>query len=249
MEPPPPGVCFIDTCIILNKILGEDLFRTEKFFNDMREVGIGCYISPSVDKECDEKITTTLNYIGDSLKIIFQGGLKYYIEKQGRDENSIITREDIRLLERVFIECYVRGVLRAPARRIEELIITFIESKLKNGEQVSLKELIVQLTTEIFSLSNELKDKYDDLELMHSPEILRSIEDADPVQSAQIQLRFKGIGLADAKHLSSMRVFERKNNIKTVFVTSDYGILNNKINLQNTFNITCSNPLYAVHNF
>jgi len=71
METPSMGVCFIDTCIILNKILDEDSYRTNKFFNDVKNTGIDCYITPSVQEECEKKINTTLDYIGASLRTIF----------------------------------------------------------------------------------------------------------------------------------------------------------------------------------
>jgi len=118
-----------------------------------------------------------------------------------------------------------------------------------NNEEISIRDLRIQLTTEILSLSNELRDRYDNFELIRSPKIQYPSDEADPAISAKIQINIRNTHYSDAEHLSSMHVFERNNNIKTVFVTSDYGILNYKINLQNEFAITCSNPLYAVHNF
>jgi len=162
---------------------------------------------------------------------------------------SKIVKEDLILLERIFIECYLKEVLKSPARNLENHVVNFIEFKFKKGEEFTLEELILQLTNEILILGNVLKDKYDDFELMSSPKIRFSEEKADPIETIKISQLSRSIDLDDATHLSSMKVFEKENDVKAVFVTSDYGILNYKIDLNNKFNIKCSNPLYAVHNF
>lgn len=245
----PIGALFLDTCILLNRILGEDINRTKKLFTDMNKKDVLCFLSESVDIECNVKIMNTINFIGATLRDFFIGALQYLLSEKGRNIDDVFEDKDIKLIEDIFITIQDSDVLSTPARNIEEHIIQVTERKIENGEKFSFRELVIGMTTEILRLSNMLQDKYENIFLLKKPEVKIYSERPDPNIVSRIDDSNKYIHSPDTVHLASVYRYKEKEGQNVVFVTVDNGILRNRNMLHRKFQLIVSDPLYAIHKF
>lgn len=242
----PIGAFFLDSCILLNKVLGENPQRTKKLFEDMRNYDIECNLSTSVYGECDAKITSTIDYIGNFFRVVFEGTFGYLLEQQSRTTEDQFQKKDILLVQNIFRDIRrQRAILNTPAKSLEEFIVHVAENKIKRGEAFTFKELILGLTLEVMRLTNTLNDRFENLFLVKKPKlnIYTDIPDSELVD----QLKENGIHEPDNVHLASSKHYEEKTGNKTVFVTDDNRILKRFYYLQNQLGITTSDPLYAIH--
>ena len=242
----PIGALFLDSCILLNRILGENPQRTTKLFHDMFTEDIECFLSTSVYGECDRKITQTIDYIGGSFRGIFQGAFGFLLEGQNRTVDDTFQQSDILLIQNIFRNIVGQDeVLNTPSSILEEFIVHVAESRLKKGEIFSFKDLVLGLTLEIMRLTNTLNDKYENLFLLKNPKL--NIFTDLPNSSLISELLNAGIHEPDNIHLASSKEYENKTSNKTVFVTDDNGILRKMDYIKNRWGIRCSDPLYAIH--
>jgi len=242
----PIGTFFLDSCILLNRVLGENPKRTKKLFDDMSDHAIECYLSTSVYGECEAKIISTIDYIGNFFRVVFQGAFGYLLEQQSRTTDDQFQKKDILLVQNIFRDIgRQEGVLTTPAKSLEEFIVHVAENKLESGEAFTFKELILGLTLEAMRLTNTLNDRFENLFLVKKPKlnVYSDIPNSDLVD----QLKDNGIHEPDNDHLASSKFYEEKTSHKTVFVTDDNGVLKRMYYLQNRMGITTSDPLYAIH--
>jgi len=160
--------CFIDTNIIIDAILNLSDYRIMKFFRDIENNKINCYITKTVKEESEVKIEETLNYFGNVLKEYSEKSLLYIFEQEGLNEDSTITTRSILLLEKFFNTIYAqRNVLKGPVRILEDMLIKFIEAKLQSNIDITIKLIIERLISELLKFSVSLRNKYDDFLLDH----------------------------------------------------------------------------------
>lgn len=245
----PIGALFLDSCILLNKILGEDPHRTSKLFEDMESKNVLCFLSSSVDQECNDKITNTINFIGGTLRDFFKGALNYNLQKQGRNLDNIFEHKDLMIIEEIFMYLYNSDALKGPSRSLEEHMVEVVENKINSGEIFSFNQLILEITSEIIRLTNTLQDNYENIFLLVNPSVHIYLESPDQVTIEQIAKLHNDIHYPDTVHLASVIKYQQLENKKAVFVSTDYGIINHKYMLHNKFGLYCSDPLYAIHNF
>ncbi|MCW4050493.1 MAG: hypothetical protein NWE89_12245 [Candidatus Bathyarchaeota archaeon] len=243
------GAFFLDTCILLNRVLGEDTSRTNKLFNDMGNNDALCWLSESVDIECNVTIMKTINFIGDTLRDFFIGALEYLLSYQDRTMNDKFTNKDIELIEEIFITIQDSDVLKTPSRNLEEHIIHIAEDKLNKNEDFTFNELIINITTEILTLTNSLQDRYENIFLIVKPKVAVYRERPDSTKVTQINNSHRDIHNPDTVHLASVIKYKEKENKDAIFVTVDNGMLKNRYMLRNRFDIVVSDPLYAIHKF
>lgn len=241
------GAFFLDACIILNRVFSEDVNRTKKLFDDMNKKSILCYLSESVDTQCNIKIINTVNYIGDTLRQFLIGALQYLLKQQNRNLDDLFENNDIDIIEEVFITIYEDYELKATAKSLEEHIINIIENKIKNGEAFSFSNLIISITMEILRLSNLIQDRYENMFLMIKPKINIYEEKPDSKIVIDINENYHNINSPETIHLASVFKYEEKEKNKAVFITVNNEILKSRVSLNKKYKIIVSDPLYAIH--
>lgn len=248
-------VFFIDSCIIFNRILEEDITRTNKFFNDVTENRIKCYVNESVKNECDIKIDDTFNFLINTLKNALRGSFLEHFRRQRRDENSELSYDDIKLLEQIFINRYYipryggqrrwfRRPLISTVKSVENFVAIFLEKELDNNEVITLLTFFKNITDELMKYEIEVREKYEDIE--------EEFYDLEYINEPVSPMLFQGLTQhdlhrSDCIHLLAMSIYSTKNSLNSIFVTGDYGILRQKYILKSGYNIMCSNPLYAIN--
>lgn len=243
----PLGAFFLDSCILLNRVLEEDVNRTAKLFRDMRNHPVLCYLSESVDTECNIKIMKTIDFIGDTLRDFFKGALKYLLSNANRSLDDVFTSDDINLIEEIFITIKDTDVLRTPARNLEEHIINVAENKLNENDDFTFNDLLISITTEVLRLSNILQDKYENIFLLRTPEVLIYNENPDPHLVTRIYDSHRDIHHPDTVHLASVIKYKEEESQNAIFITADNGILRHRNLLKGRFSLIVSDPLYAIH--
>ena len=248
----PTGCFFLDSNIAISEILKENNPRISKFKSDSRKNKICCYISDSIKNEVNDKVTTTINYLGNVVKTMIQLRLEESRRNRGINLNVPITTEDIHLLEDVFSSFHqaikrTNGSLQTPISVIEEWTITFLAEKLDSGTPIDIHNFILQLTMKLLDTTSDIQNMYDDLiEFQNS---FLTIKNIVPNPTTVISLNTLGLHKPDDYHVASAYSHQQTNSQYVVFVTFDYKtILKKRYDVRNAgFSIKCSDPLYAIH--
>lgn len=246
---------FLDSCIIFNKILNEDIIRTDKLIKNIYDKKINCYVNISIVNECDKKINDTfeflINILKDSLKTEFLENFRL----KSRNGNNILTYDDIPLLEQIFIDTFYipkyhkeRGYNRpflTAIKSFENYIVKFMENELDNEKEVTINTLFDEITKELIKYEIIIRENFEDIET----KFYKLTYTNEKAPQELINKLKPEIHYSDGNHLISMLIYSGKNNLNSIFITSDYGILRNKYILERTGKIIVSNPLYAVNYF
>lgn len=242
---PATGILFLDSCVILSEILGQRAGRMSKFKSDAasHSDAVQCLFSGSVQKECDEKIKQTTDFLGQTLK----HSIKVALEQQRKDNpNSPLTYKDIIALEDVFMVWRLSsrgGPLILPIEAIEEWAITFLGEKINRGETIDTHRFQVELTTKILDLVRKIQRPYDELVTFQTSFIKKTNEIPHPhALHMLIQMRLQ---TTDAAHLAVAANLVSKGK-PTVYVTTDQGILARREEIRQV-GITCCDPIYAIY--
>jgi len=246
------GCFFLDTIVVLSEILNEDATRIDKFKKDVDFHRIPCYICSSVERECKEKIESTLDFLGN----VVRESVKFVLEESMRHRHvpttSPIASEDIIALEELFSTLH--GAARAirpvplvnPIRIVEEWVTIFLGEKLEQGATIDISQFQRELVAKLLLLTSSIEDPYDELvtfERSFAKKISISTE-------ATIVDSLHGIGIhdPDAIHIASAVAHQTNNHEKAVFVTLDYGsIIAKQDEIKRVVNIICCDPLYAIY--
>ena len=110
--------------------------------------------------------------------------------------------------------------------------------------KISLKELNLKIIEILLQYTNDIQDKFEDIDILNNPKIDIYTETVNKSIASMVK-RFH-IHESYNIHLTSVIQYKNKNKCKAVFVTTDYGILDKKFKLEKYFKIGCSNPLYAL---
>jgi len=244
------GCFFLDTVTLLSEILKENISRIAKFKQDVSLHNIPCYICGSVEKECYDKVESTINFLGT----VIREGIRIHLQESRRNRRistaSSMTSEDVIALEEIFTMLHgavkVSAIsLSSPLKIIEEWAVTFLGEKLEQGVQIGIPEFLTELLTRILTLTSSIQDPYDELvtfERSFAKKINVSV-DASIVDS------FKSVGIhePDATHLASAFTHQSSNNEKTVFVTLDYSTVLSHKDEAKSLGIVCCDPIYAIY--
>lgn len=245
------GCFFLDTVTLLSEILKENISRIAKFKQDVSLHNIPCYICDSVEKECYEKVESTINFLGT----VIREGINIHLQESRRKRRipttSPMTPEDVIALRGIF--SLLHGAIKAthislsnPISIIEEWAVTFLGKKLEQGVQIGIPEFLTKLLKEILALTSSIQNPYDELVSFE-----RSFATRVSVGvNAKIVNSLKRIGVhdPDATHLASAFNYQRSKKEKTVFVTLDYKtILAKQFGINRLLKIVCCDPLYAIY--
>lgn len=241
----------MDTCILISEILQENTLRIEKFKNDSSNNGIPCFICNSVKLECDHKIESTLDFLGNVVRESIKLTLEEAQDNRGLPIDSPITSEDVIALERLFSALH--GAARAtqlpllsPIRVVEEWAVAFLGEKLAQGVTVSISQFLVELIKNLLALTSSIRNSYDELVNFERSFAKRvSVTVDQPIINS---LRGVGIHEPDATHIASVVAHQTSSSQKAVFVTTDYSsIIAKRDEIKRVVNIVCSDPLYALY--
>lgn len=245
------GCFFLDTCIVLAEILGENTSRIEKLKKDSDFHRVPCFISDSIKKEVYKKITEVTNFLGNTVRET----IKYQLEESRKKRNVSLTdpisTEDVKDLEDLF--SYYHNTVRATKKglpvsvsMIEEWVITFLGEKLDERIKLDISQFQLELIKTLMKLTSFIENLYD--ELITFQRGFLKISNESPKPADLVLLELLGIHEPDASHIGSAISHQNKMKEKTVFVTLDFSsILNKRHTLKRKLNIECSSPLYALH--
>lgn len=236
----------MDSCVILSEILGQRASRMSKFKSDATSDAnaVQCLFSGSVQKECNEKIKQTTDFLGRTLT----HSIKVALEQQRKDNlNSPLTYKDIIALEDVFMAWRLSsrgGPLILPIEAIEEWAITFLGEKINREETIDTHRFQVELTKKILDLVRKIQRPYDELVTFQTSFIKKTNEIPHPhALRVLIQMRLQA---TDATHIAVAVNLVSKGK-PTVYVTTDQGILARREEIQQQVRIICCDPIYAIY--
>jgi rubrerythrin len=245
------GCFFLDTSVVLSRILGQNTQRIEKLKNDSGSHNIPCYVSNSVQQEIEKKVRQTSDFLGN----VVRETIKYHLEESRKNRNvpvsDPLTSNDILALEDLFYYYYnaqkkTKVGLTPPIASIEEWTISFLAENLDKGVKIDINSFLRQLVKGLLTLTSEIEELYNDLITFQKGFVkVKSVILDDRIVSAVETL---GIHKPDSNHIASAIIHQTETNEKSVFVTSDFGsILDQRETLLRQFRIECCDPLYALH--
>lgn len=253
VQSPISGACFfVDTCVIFSEVLKENRARIEKFKKDIANHSVPCYIAASVNRECEEKLETTLDYLGNMVRDSVNGALEESRNNRGISITAPMTTEDMIALDELFralqdIARTIRPIpLLNPVSVIEEWVVTFLQKKLEEETQLGVPEFILELVKGLLTLTSSIQDPYDEL-VTFERKFIKKIATAvdNPIINA---LRRIGIHDPDTTHIASAVNHQIESHEKTVFVTFDYrSIISMREEIERQVRIVCCDPLYAIY--
>lgn len=246
------GCFFVDTCVIFSEILKENRARIEKFKKDIDNHSVPCYISASVNRECEEKLETTLDFLGNVIRDSINGALEESRSNRGISMAPPMTSDDIIALDELFrafqyaARTTQQTPLLSPVSIIEEWVVTFLNKKMEDGTQFGVAEFIFELVKSLLTLTSSIQDPYDEL-VTFEGKFIKKIEVAidTPIVNA---LRRIGIHDPDTTHIAGAVSHQGESHEKVVFVTFDYGsIISFREEIERLVRIACCDPLYAIY--
>jgi hypothetical protein len=248
------GCFYIDSCVVFSELLDENKERMEIFKKDVHRHNISCYVSETVINECREKVTKTIDFIGDLLTNLITG----YLEKLGtqfqRDlTTSTISNGDLHIIRTAFLE--IGGSIRRfdlltdPFQAVEEWIVEKFEEELEKAKKPTVHNIITQLTTIILKEVNSLQSEFESLIELEASYIAQSDEPPDPLIAAI--LVNNSIHQPDADHISVISSHQKNKGDKAIFLTFDYKtILKSWSKIQKSNiklnSINCCDPIYGL---
>lgn len=236
---------------MLSEILKENTPRIEKLKNDASCYSIPCYIPDSVKQECQEKVEKTTNFLGQTVREVVKIQLENFRNNNGIPLTSPITSADIIVLEELFLAFnyaarVTKTALPSPLADVEEWAITFLGEKLQKGVAMDVPNFMKELVKKLLAVASSVEDLYDDLVTFQKSFITKVNVAVNPITINSI-LKL-GIHHPDATHIACAVDYQRNTKQKTVFVTLDYdAIIKIKHELEKLHNISCCDPLYAIH--
>jgi hypothetical protein len=247
--PPKAAACFfLDSCVILSKILEENTSRVSKFTKDAQDHHIECYVSDSIVSECSRKINDTVDFLGHVLKGSLEG---WFEEIASKDQSSKLEKSDVRIIESCFKEIYKAGRLqygnyvyiKSVVLAIEEWVVHRFEEIVSAGKEPTLGDLLRELAGTVLSKSSVIKRRFEvEIELDETFAKKTSIA---PDSGIEADLLHIGLHSPDNHHVACAVANLSKGT--TVFVTFDEGILERGDEVRQQMGLGCVNPLYAIH--
>jgi len=247
------GCFYLDSCVVLSEVLGQNKTRMGKFKQDVRKHGINCYVSPSVVTECEYLIKNTINFLDFVLKrvvIVYLEG----ITTKPRDLNTAqVSNEDLHLTKEAFMTVNQTArqfdLLTDPFQAIEEWLVEKLDAEVEKTKKGVLGDFVISLTATILEEITKLESAFETLVDLEASYISKSTQSpCRPIVDLLVQ---NGIHTADAVHISVVESHQRSHHNKAVFLTFDYKtILLKWTNIQRSESrlrsIFCCDPIYGL---
>lgn len=246
--------CFyLDSCVVLSDILGQNKPRIEKLKSDVKSYEIDCYVSPSVVTECSNKIDKTINFLDFVLKKVIIAYLEG-IQTKPRDLTiTEVSNEDLHRIREAFLlvnQSYRKfDLVKDPFQAVEEWLVEKLDSEVESSSKTILSDFIASLTSTILEEITKLQSDFETLVDLEASYI--SLSSEMPIRLITDLLISRGIHTADAVHISTAFSHQIKHSSKAVFLTFDYSSILLKWNdVQNSDarlkDIDCCDPIYGI---
>jgi hypothetical protein len=238
---------------VFSELLGQNKPRIEKLKRDAARYNIKCYVSPSVEAECDYKIKKTINFLDFVLKKVIIAYLEG-IQTKPRDlTTSEVSNEDLHTIREAFMLVNANSrkfdLIKDPFQAVEEFLVEKLDDQLEEPEKGVLSDFATLLTANILEEITKLTSDFETLIDLEARFVSKSNESPD--QSIVTLLINNGIHTADAVHISIIASHQRNHNVKAVFLTFDYStILRKWADAQSADSrlrtIDCCDPIYGI---
>ena len=244
--------CFLDSSILVSDFFGKFKSRIEKLWNIRKIHSIPCYISSSVEKECNEKMDDILNFIGDNILL-----LKMHIagEKSKTQHEIILGEQDLVLIELLIKDRFNELSQKAHSegrqipeieqeflRTLEEELVDFLEGKFKESASLHMEEIdnfLAKCLNDFLFIREAFKEQRRSLSQM--------IE-VEPDSRTVENIKRLGIPTKDSFHIASAMKYALSNKLSAVFVSVDYRtILRFQEDLYQNFGVQACDPVYAYY--
>ena len=127
------------------------------------------------------------------------------------------------------------------------MLVDGMEQLLESNSDVSFERFVYEFTLAIMEYQQSIEEAYEDFELKVPSKIKF---DPQPIHLAQIRdIGDLGFHTPDDAHLAAAVAHKIKNLAETVFVTTDYGIIENKALIVDEYGLNITNPVYAINFF
>lgn len=243
---------FLDSSVLFSSFFGKFKSRIEKFWSARKINGIPCYISSSVEKECDERMEDILNFIGEDILL-----LKMHIggEKCKTQHEIILGEQDLILIELLIKDRFNELSQKAKSegrripeleqeflRTLEESLVEFLEGKFKENASLRMNEIdnfLARCLDEFLVIKEAFKEYRKGL---------GQITEVEPDSKMVESVKKLGVPTKDSSHIVSAMQYAEKKKLSTVFVSVDYRtILCFQEELYQNFKVQASDPIYAYY--
>lgn len=258
MSAPEPGRCFfIDSCVALAEMLGENGEVMEKFKTDAQRRGIHSYLPSSAVSECDKK----LNFSQTFFEKVFQTFAEVHFNESrrqlGMNPGDPLCREDFRIFASLFTELRksMSPILAGPLRTLEIKMVLALEDLLRKGARLEFSTFLRQFVAQAMILAAHLKIqkiKYiaNEQGFFKVKNISPDRTTSDRLVAALRRARFSSFHIEDSDNISSAWAHKQSSGENTVFVTLDFrSVLCCAEEIFSNVGVWCADPLYAVHFF
>jgi hypothetical protein len=247
---------FLDANIVISEILNENDERVLKLEGESKLYKIPCYISDTVKNEILRKVINTENFLGKALNETVKVALTDDRTKRKAPLDAPMDYCDIKALEELFSVCHGtaksrKTCLMGPLNEIEVWAIKFISEELNQGKSLSIEKFIVELTKALLKSTSQIHDVYEYLVEFEKGHIkIKSVPVDKQIDHYSRLAEGFDIHYPDSLHIAVAYIYQLTKHEKVVFVTRDYGIINEKSGLwQHKMFLEISDPLYAICHF
>jgi hypothetical protein len=247
------GCFYLDSSVVFSELLSQNKPRIEKLKRDAQRHNIKCYVSPSIEAECDYKIKKTINFLDFVLKKVIVAHLEG-IQIKPRDlTTSKVSNEDLHRIREAFMLVNAASrkfdLIEDPFQAVEEFLVEKLDDQLEKPKKGFLSDFVTSLTANILEEITKLTSAFETLIDLEAGYISKSSETPD--QSIMNALINNGIHTADAVHISIIASHQKKHNTKAVFLTFDYSTILCKWKDAQTADsrlrdIDCCDPIYGI---
>jgi len=217
--------CFLDASILISNFFGKFKNKLEKFLTTKVKYGIPCYVSSSVEDECNERIVRVLDFMGESMSLL---RMRLAGEKTKTQHEIILTEQDILL-----IELLMRGLYRELSEKAKS-----------EGEEVPEIEQTLLRTLED-SLVDFFEERFKEAFKVQKKTMAHK-KDITPDSMLVEEIHRVGVPKKDAAHVASALQYISSNTLLGVFVSLDYKhIVNFQEQIYEKFKFQVCDPVYA----
>jgi hypothetical protein len=253
-----PGRCFfLDSCVALAEILGENKEVMEKFKTDVNRRGIQCYLSDSAAAECERK----LNFSQTFFERVFQNFAEVHFsecrKQLGMKPYDPLCKEDYLIFASLFTELRkaMSPILSEPLRTLEIKMVLALEELLRKGGKIEFSSFLREVIAQAMLLAANLKIqkvKYitNEQGFFKKKNIVPDNATSERLLTSLHHSKYYPFHKDDADNISSAWAYRQSTKEDTVFVTFDFrSILFYAEEIFKVINLRCADPLYAVHFF
>jgi len=244
------GCFYLDSCVVLSEILGQNASRMRKFKEDVEKYSITCYVSKSVIKECKDKLAKTTDFLGNVLKDVIKVSLEGIISPRKLD-TAIVSNNDFHIIKETFLTVNQTArnfdLVTDPFQVIEEWIVEKMEKEMEKpkNKRVTLDKFVKRITAVILEETTRLVSNFERLVELEADYIVKSNQTEDP-QVLQILVN-NGIEQSDATHISVVASHQKNVGGKAIFLTFDYKtILRRWKQIKRLTQVVCCDPIYGL---